>query len=331
MEDVDTRRVSVFLAVTFAVSWATAAVIYATGGLTDSATLVGPLTVSAVLLPTGYMFGPAVGNVVTRIATNEGWTELLLDPNPEGNLRTYAAMWLAPAVLTLLGAALFFAAFPSTFDPSMQGYADALAEAGATSIDPALLVAIQVVAAVTVAPLLNGLFAFGEEFGWRAYLLPKLLPLGVREAVLLHGVVWGVWHWPLIAMGDEYGFGYPGFPWTGFLVFLPFTVSLGVIFAWATFRVESVWPAAVGHGAVNAIAPLAAVFVAGDPNPLLGPIPVGIVACAPFIATAAWLLARSDLLDPATATPLVDDAADADTGVADDDADPVASDDGDAA
>lgn len=40
--------------------------------------------------------------------------------------------------------------------------------------------------------------AFGEELGWRGYLLPSLLPIGRRKALLLHGVIWGVWHWPLL-------------------------------------------------------------------------------------------------------------------------------------
>ncbi|WP_246310138.1 CPBP family intramembrane glutamic endopeptidase [Halorarum halophilum] len=289
----ETRRLGVFLAVTFGVSWATAGAIYATGGLVDSPTVLGPLTLASVLLPTTYMFGPAVGNVVARVATGEGRANLLLSPDATGHLRTYAAMWFAPLVLTVLGAIVFFAAFPDTFDPSMRAFVDSLGAAGATDLDPTTLVLVQVVAAVTVAPLLNGLFAFGEEFGWRGYLLPKLLPLGARRAVLLHGVVWGVWHWPLIAMGYEYGFGYTGFPWTGFVVFLGFTLSLGIVFAWATLREGSVWPAAIGHGAVNAVAGLAALFVQGNPNPLLGPLPVGLLAMLPFAAIAVWLLLRS--------------------------------------
>jgi len=40
--------------------------------------------------------------------------------------------------------------------------------------------------------------AFGEELGWRGYLLQKLLPMGTRKALLLHGAIWGAWHWPLL-------------------------------------------------------------------------------------------------------------------------------------
>ena len=291
--DVDTRRLGIFLAVTFGLAWATAGLIYTTGGLRDSPPVLGPLTLASVLLPTAYMFSPAVGNVAARLLTREGWRDLRVRPHLRGNLRTYAAMWVGPLVLTLLGAAVFFAVFPDTFDPSMRAYAESL-EAAGVPFDPTTLAAIQVVAALTVAPLINGLFAFGEEFGWRGYLLPKLLPMGAERATLLHGVVWGVWHWPLIAMGYEYGFGYAGFPWTGFLAFLPFTVALGVWFAWATLREGSVWPATLGHGAVNAVAGLAVLVVQGDPHPLLGPLPVGLLGVVPFVVLAADLLARSD-------------------------------------
>jgi membrane protease YdiL (CAAX protease family) len=252
------------------------------------------------------MFGPAVGNVVARLATGEGRADLMLRPNVGSHLRTYAAMWFAPVLLTVLGAGVFFAVFPDTVDLSMRGYADSLAAAGAVDADPTTLVLVQVAAALTVAPLVNALFAFGEEFGWRGYLLPKLLPLGTRRAVLLQGVVWGVWHWPLIAMGYEYGFDYPEFPWTGFLVFLAFTVSVGVLLAWATLREGSVWSAAVGHGAVNAVAGVPVFFLAGNPNPLLGPLPVGLLAALPFVAVAAWLLFRSPTLSDGTLTEDVD-------------------------
>lgn len=291
------RRVAVFLAGAFGVSWLTALVISLTGGLVDSPEVAGSLTLAAVLLPLAYMFGPALGNVLARVVTGEGRRNLRLRPESDGTWKYYAAAWLLPAVLVVLGGALYFALFPAQFDPSMAAFADLLRELGA-DLDPRVVAAVQIVSALTIGPVVNAVFAFGEEFGWRGYLLPKLLPLGVRRAVLLHGVVWGVWHWPIVAMGYNYGFDYPGFPYTGMVAFLAFTVGAGTFLAWVTVREGSVWPACIGHGAINAIAGITVLFVAGQPNPLLGPTPVGVVAGLPWLALAASLLLDRRHLDP---------------------------------
>ncbi|MFC6736630.1 CPBP family intramembrane glutamic endopeptidase, partial [Halolamina salina] len=272
-ERLERRRIAVFLAVAFGVSWATGLAIWLTGGLADSPEIAEGITLAAVLLPTAYMFGPAVGNVAARLVTGEGWDRHRLYPEFEGTMWTYAAAWLAPAGLTVVGAALYFAVFPGQFDPTMAAFREQVASMG-VGMDPRLLAAIQIASALTIAPLVNGLFAFGEEFGWRAYLLPKLTPLGYRRAVVLSGVIWGVWHWPIVAMGHSYGFDYPGFPWTGMAAFLVFTVGAGTFLATLTVREGSVWPASIGHGAINAIASVAVLFVAGRPNTLLGPTPV---------------------------------------------------------
>jgi membrane protease YdiL (CAAX protease family) len=295
---VERVRVGLFLGLAFGISWAVAAAIYATGGLVDSPELVAGVTLATVLLPTGYMFGPAIANLLTRLVTGEGWAKLHLRPHGD-RWRLYVAAWLGPAALVLAGGAVFFAAFPQYFDPTMAGFESAVraaaeAAGGALTLDVRTLVAVQLVAALTIGPLINTVFAFGEEFGWRAYLLPKLLPLGARRATVLVGVVWGVWHWPLVAMGYNYGFGYAGAPWTGLVAMCWFTVLVGVFLSWVTLREGSVWPAALGHGAVNAVAAIAVVFVQGSPSPLLGPTPLGVVASLPWLVLAAWLLYDSD-------------------------------------
>jgi len=72
-----------------------------------------------------------------------------------------------------------------------------------------------------VTPVSTALIvSLGEEFGWRAYPLPKLMALGPRKAILLVGVIHGVWHWPSILMGSDYGFGYWGAPVVGPLLFV---------------------------------------------------------------------------------------------------------------
>ena len=102
-------------------------------------------------------------------------------------------------------------------------------------------------------------------------------------------------------MGYNYGVGYPGAPWTGFLAMCWMTVVTGVFLAWVTLRSGSVWPAAVGHGAINAVGGLGALVAASGAPALLGPTVVGAVVVVPWALVAAYLLADPARLVPAPA------------------------------
>jgi hypothetical protein len=72
-------------------------------------------------------------------------------------------------------------------------------------------------------------FTFGEEYGWRGYLLPRLLPLGEVRATVLVGLIWGPWHVPYLLAG----FNYPGMNfWVALLVFLFTVVALSFAYSW---------------------------------------------------------------------------------------------------
>jgi membrane protease YdiL (CAAX protease family) len=296
------RRLGLFLTVTFAVSWATAGVIYALGGIGAGPTLALGIPLWLVLLAGPYMWGPAVGHVAARWLTDEGVDrgEMLLRVRTRP--RPWILGWIGPLVLILAGAALYFLVFPGRFG-GLAAVADLLATVEAQTgqeipLSPSAFLAVQIVQALVAAPLLNGVATFGEEFGWRAYLLPKLAPLGWRRALVVHGVVWGVWHWPVIAMGYNYGLAYTGAPWLGLLAMTVATVGLGVFLGWITLRSGSVFPAVVGHAMINGSAGLATLFATAVPNPVFGPTPVGLIGVLPWFVVAAVLFVRTDWLYP---------------------------------
>jgi uncharacterized protein len=174
-----------------------------------------------------------------------------------------------------------------------------MALAGAGEVSPlADCDAAQTILAILTAPLLNALPTFGEEFGWRGYLLPKLMPLGGAKAILLSGIIWGVWHWPVILMGYNFGMDYFGAPILGPLMMVWFTIVSGALFGWVTIKTASVWPAVIGHGALNGIAALSLVFVAGEPSSLLGPTPVGLIGGAGFTIIAVILFLSPNAFRP---------------------------------
>ena len=205
----------VFLAFAFAIAWAASLGIYLTGGLKDSPVLITAptITLAFVLLAGPVMWAPALAHILTRLVTREGWQETWLRPRLRGGWPFWLAAWALPAVLTIGGLVVYFLVFPGQYDAELTTLKKMLE---ATPVAPAqvnlwVLVAAQVLQGLLLAPVINGIATFGEEFGWRGYLQPKLMTLGMgpRRAMVLMGLIWGVWHWPAILMGHTTGWPTP--------------------------------------------------------------------------------------------------------------------------
>ena len=295
MNQLETKRIGIFLAVAFGWAYAAGLVVYWMGGLTNPTLWFdGALNSYTVLLATLYMPAPALAHLVTRWVTAEGWQDMHLRPQFGRGWPYWLAAWAGTAVLLLAGAALFYLLYPQYFDPSMQTMSQALEEVAGEPIPipMSILALIQGISALTIGILINAPFMLGEEFGWRAYLQQKLMPLGVRPAMLLMGIIWGLWHAPVIAMGHNYGFDYPGAPWTGILMMCWLTFGLGTWFGWAVHRAGSVWPAVIGHAVVNGGAGIVAFVLQGEPPMLLGPLAPGFIGALGFGLAAVVLLLR---------------------------------------
>lgn len=302
IQAIERKRIFIFLALAFGISWATGLIIYLNGGLANSPVFTiagGQFSLALVLMATFYMFGPALANILTRVVTREGKQNLLLKPNfDQGRWVHYLAAWVLPGILTIIGMVLFFLIFSGNFDANLSTLRQQLELAGAGDMNPWFIVAVQTLQAILIAPLLNAIPTFGEEFGWRGYLQPKLMPLGGRKAILLTGIIWGVWHWPVILMGYNFGTEYFGAPFLGTLMMVWFTIVVGALLGWVTIKADSVWPAVIGHGALNGIAALSMLFLTGEPSTLLGPTPVGIIGGSGFTIIAVILFLTPNAFTP---------------------------------
>jgi membrane protease YdiL (CAAX protease family) len=135
------------------------------------------------------------------------------------------------------------------------------------------------------------IFALGEELGWRGFLLPHLLPLGQWKAIVISGIIWGIWHAPAVAQG----LNYPGYPILGIFMMIVFCVLLGTILSWLYLNTKSPWVAALAHGSVNAVAGLPILFFQPGFNMAFGgtiATPVAWIGMALFIA---WLVTTNRL------------------------------------
>lgn len=145
-----------------------------------------------------------------------------------------------------------------------SGYAQQLGKT--LPMDVKTLVIIQL-ATLPLGAIFNVLVTAGEEIGWRCWLFPKLLPLGPLPAIIISGIIWGLWHAPVVLLG----YNYPGVPGgLALLAMCGMCIVYGGVLAWLRMRSQSVWPAALGHGVINAAGGTALLFAsAGQPyNPL---------------------------------------------------------------
>ncbi len=96
-----------------------------------------------------------------------------------------------------------------------------------------------------------GIFALGEEIGWRGYLQNKMIKeLGLISGIIYLGLVWGYWHLPIILMGSNF----PEYRILGGFILMPLmTIGFSSILAWLTLRAKSIWPAVLAHGAINTL------------------------------------------------------------------------------
>lgn len=239
---------------------------------------------------TVLMFTPAVSVLLTTLLAGAGWKELLasfhLKPRLRQNKGRYLAVWLLTPVVAYLGAAVYFLLFLQQF--TLQS---ALAvESGMQGTDYIAFLATMIPLAVLVNPLMGLPQCLGEELTWRGWLLPKLTErFGQLRAVLLTGLVWGIWHAPVVAMGYNYGEGHP---LANVAAMVLFCLVLGVIQGFLFWRTDSIWGPVLFHAAVNGIDlwKPTDLFMNSPANLFVGPNLVGIVGGLGFVLLVIWCL-----------------------------------------
>jgi len=91
--------------------------------------------------------------------------------------------------------------------------------------------------------------ALGEEIGWRGFLVPELYKgLGYTKTSLIAGIVWSVWHYPILIFAD-YNSGTPA--WYGLTCFTVMVISISFIFTWFRLKSNSLWTGAILHASHN--------------------------------------------------------------------------------
>jgi hypothetical protein len=272
----DRRGIVSFLSITFVVTYAIEGALILSGfRITRLPAMYGQLVVAAV------MWVPALATVLTiRFVTREGFAIANIRV---GSLKPYLASGLLVPLCFVLIYGLTWLLGIGRPHWELDEFIATLRPAAGADISrlpsPALMLPALFVVTLVVAPFLNGLFGFGEELGWRGYLLPKLMVMGKFRAYVLLGIVWGLWHLPLILIG----FTYPAQSALGILAFTGLTITLGIYINELTLRHRSSILAGWVHGVFNSqkLGVWAVLFP--TVNPLIG-------GFAGLVGIIVWLL-----------------------------------------
>jgi len=112
------------------------------------------------------------------------------------------------------------------------------------------IIALRFVLTGTVSFVLLLPGVLGEELGWRGLLVPALSKnFGFTQVALLSGLLWSMWHWPLMFLGYYGNSETPlAFQLATFTVCL---VSMSMVMAYIRYKTDSLWPAVTFHMSHN--------------------------------------------------------------------------------
>lgn len=289
---IDVRKVTAWYVLTCAIC----------AGLAAAVPLLGFHWAGLIAVSVGvvYMWVPALA----AIAIQRAWDEPVRAPL--GLVWPVRGRWgwillslLLPVAVAAAISGLQLLAPGVRFDPTMALVLERLAgtlpdeqlqearrQIEAMPVHPWFLGLVQ---ATVAGATLNALAALGEELGWRGLLHRELAPLGAVKASLLTGLLWGLWHAPIIVQGHNY----PEHPWLGVPMMVLFCTALSLPMFLLRERSGSVLSAALFHGAVNGSVGLPLMIAVGSDLVMGVTGAVGIATWgAVSVALWAWLKER---------------------------------------
>ncbi|WP_217182780.1 type II CAAX endopeptidase family protein [Streptomyces sp. AC495_CC817] len=139
-------------------------------------------------------------------------------------------------------------------------------------------------ASIWIVPVfvMQSVFAIGEEFGWRGWLATRAASWGFWRLATVSGLVWIVWHLPVLAVIGDRPFWDIVIYFAGMLPWAPLLLAL-------RWRSGSVWPAVLTHGAINSVRVYLLQSVPDATDHLL----IEVIGWVLTLAAAAWLMRPS--------------------------------------
>ena len=254
------------------VSWIYAAIMIFGVGIINPADNPMMYTIFA----SSYMFLPMICAVGTRLATSRNMgTQQATSVRQLLRFKikpSWLVAWILPVVIVLL------TIFVNSLLPNCEFNTDMSALIPADQVpeeqkemlgmmmNPTFLIVTTIISGLFAGATINALFAFGEEYGWRNYLVDALREKKFVFASIFIGIIWGLWHFPLILLGHNY----PQHSVAGVFMMVIFCVLASFVELYFVLKAKSVYPAAIFHGTINAVAGLNVLLIKGGNDLLNG-------------------------------------------------------------
>lgn len=256
-------RVILYVLLSFGFSWLISIPLY----LSD-------LRYLSVIIAPLYMFGPLFAVWVLMLRYRDfGWSHIGV------SFRIniwWLVGWLFPVVLVVLTLLISILLPGVSFSPDGSGFVERVSRYASPEEVESLKLQLKFLTgyravfifllSLIVGATFNAFFAFGEEAGWRGFLYMELRRWGFWKMSYSVGILWGLWHAPLILKGHNY----PEHPIIGVFMMMLFTMLLSPILFFIREKAQSVIAPSIAHGTINALGGFALLYVSGGSDLLVG-------------------------------------------------------------
>ena len=246
------------------------------------------------------MWTPAAAALVARVVLREGFADVSFRLGGRRGWKAIGLVLIFPIVLGLIAYGIAWTTGLVQFSPRPIGLT---APYVADTTSPAMVFVIDLAVAATIVTVFSVRTAAGEEFGWRGYMLTRLIDGGVPRPILASGLIWGLWHVPLI-LGGAYLVGPP--PVLAAVLWMVTSTAFSFVLARLRLETGSVWPAVALHAAWNAVIQTAFDPASTGPLATLWVGESGILVALTMVVAAAgfsygrWTIRRAPGEQPET-------------------------------
>lgn len=271
------RSIMIFMVVSFALAY-----------LLDLTLILGIISISLFqFIALLRMYMPFLGVIVALIAEGKPLKrELTRLGTRLGKLKYLACAIAVPYIIYAIGVAIGCAAGWRTANP-VEEIIKTLNLPGTGEIplsDLNVALASLLLGSALSGATINAAAAYGEEIGWRGFLLDALYPKLGRLSYVPIGVIWALWHAPLILF---LGYNYPRNREIGLAIYTVVLVAWTGIMCELKLKSDSLYPPAAMHGTINALAGLM-LYTFPDVDAIYK-LPVGLAsALSSYIVLAAY-------------------------------------------